>query len=664
MNNPQKAHPPKPPLVLRIGVTGHRPEPANIPEEKRKRPLPDIPAIQKTVFSVLEVIRNTFKGIADTSGHLFDLTTNPSSQQGGGVLRIVSALASGADQWVAQIATLPDLNFELQCILPFQQDEYINDFSDLSEKELFNKLLNQASSVLELDGKVIRDEAGNRKPDNHSYEAVGRALLNQTDILIAVWDGKEANGKGGTGQVVKEALMNGIPVIWVPWSAPGKWSLQAAKWQLLEELSDMEDDVDHLSEIIEELLLPPKEIPVSGLESGKSLRSAYFSETRKKGNVQHGIWLLFRNIICGEIFTKKGMKDAFRYFRVDDFESDEAKKSEKFWKFDAEGKPYRNPLISMQNWVDERYTRHYAWANGLSVYYGNMHRSAFMLNYLLGAMAVFLALICVATGVSGTLQTGWIIAELIVIIGILALTFRGRLKQWHQRWIDYRTLAEYLRLSRCLILMGGGTSQVVYGGHLRSYGNPAHTWMNWHYKAIERAAGIPNVCFTGDYLGSCQDLFRDGLVEGQVRYHKSTFRRFEKMDKRLHKMGDWLFIATLAACALHLVHIWVEEDLRFNWIPDHLSTWMTLLCAFLPALGAAFAAIRSHGELQRLAQRSKAMEENLTELQSELAKIPVTGEMLNSVKLRYHFDRVSNLMTSEMLDWRVVFQDRPLGLPT
>jgi hypothetical protein len=67
--------PPLAPLVLRIGVTGHRTEPDVMPPgEKRKRPIPDIPAIRASINEVLEVIRASFKGVADTKGELFDLT--------------------------------------------------------------------------------------------------------------------------------------------------------------------------------------------------------------------------------------------------------------------------------------------------------------------------------------------------------------------------------------------------------------------------------------------------------------------------------------------------------------------------------------------------------------------------------------------------------------
>lgn len=58
--------PPRAPLVLRIGVTGHRTEPDVLPQgEKRKRPITYIPAIRTSVHEVLEVILASFKGVAD-----------------------------------------------------------------------------------------------------------------------------------------------------------------------------------------------------------------------------------------------------------------------------------------------------------------------------------------------------------------------------------------------------------------------------------------------------------------------------------------------------------------------------------------------------------------------------------------------------------------------
>ncbi|MCX6927567.1 MAG: hypothetical protein NT154_30820, partial [Verrucomicrobia bacterium] len=117
---------------------------------------------------VLGVIHDSFKGVANTSGHLFDLRPSTETQSYRSNLRLVSALAAGADQWVAQEALRQ--GFELQAILPFDRDEYRKDFAG-SEVGAYDELLDGASAVLELDGKVDRDGEGNRKPDNRSYEA-------------------------------------------------------------------------------------------------------------------------------------------------------------------------------------------------------------------------------------------------------------------------------------------------------------------------------------------------------------------------------------------------------------------------------------------------------------------------------------------------------------
>lgn len=661
-SNTKPMLPPRAPLALRIGVTGHRTEPDDLPDEKRKRPIPDEAYIHRSVIEVLKVIGASFKGVSETSSEYFAGTEINEQRPFGGSLRIISGLASGADQWVTEAAVA--LGYELQCILPFDRDNYRQDFSDGIEAKTYESLLAKATSVLELDGRADVDENGSRKPDSSSYEALGKVLINQSDLIIAVWDGENAHGRGGTGQVVVEALQNGVPVVWIPWKSTGKWRLFHPSWRLLDQPADLKDESERLKETVSGLLLPPFSNTKNGSKCQDSLLDEYFREKQKKGNPHLGWWMVFRALICGEI-CKKGLKGIISEFRVKNFEDTEKEKAASYWNTESEkGNSGSSEDSNLLKWLIEKYMKHYAWANGLSRYYGNMHRSAFVMNYLLGAIAVFLALVCIALGIHGKLQAGWIISELVVILGILILTNRGRKKRWHQRWIDYRTLAEYLRLARSRVLLGGGSLQVAYEGHLSGYGNPAHTWMNWHYRAIERAAGLPNVVFTGDYLKKCSNLWVKGLVQRQIVYHRDAHKRFSKMDRRLHHAGDFLFIGTLFACVIHLAHLWLEHNPKFDWIPESTGNWMTLLCAFLPALGAALAAIRNHGEVQRLAQRSNAMEETLTHLNREMASEIIEEGSLASSRLRYHTDQVSNLMTNEFLDWRVVFQDRPLGLPT
>jgi hypothetical protein len=399
------------------------------------------------------------------------------------------------------------------------------------------------------------------------------------------------------------------------------------------------------------------------------LREEYFAESPKRGNLLHGWWAAFRNLVCADLLRPRSWKVAasLRAFRVDPFLASARQQAAREWttRQSVADAPMSHQMpADVRAFVDEAFLPHYAWANGLSMYYGNLHRSAFIVNSLLGALAVFLALVGIAAGITGRRQAPWILAELIAILCILGLTHVGRRQRWHQRWIDYRTLAERLRLARCMSLLGGGGPQVVHAGHLAGYGNPLHTWMHWHFRAIERAAGlVPGVCFTRAYLASCREFWRESLIQDQRSYHEKTGGQFTTLDRRLHRAGNALFVLTLVACLLHAGHLGVGGDIRFDWIPHAVSGWLTLLCAFLPAAGAALAAIRSQAETHRVAQRSLAMQDALQDLQMDLATVPIEERGLNSARLRECADRVSNLMIRETEDWRVVFQDRPLGLP-
>jgi hypothetical protein len=46
-----------------------------------------------------------------------------------------------------------------------------------------------------------------------------------------------------------------------------------------------------------------------------------------------------------------------------------------------------------------------------------------------------------------------------------------------------------------------------------------------------------------------------------------------------------------------------------------------------------------------------------------MASVPTRPGELNSVRLNQNARQVAQLMVNETLDWRVVFQDRPLDLP-
>ncbi len=119
---------------------------------------------------------------------------------------IVSALAEGADCLFAEMA-LDFLKAELLAVLPMAQDIYLDDFSSDAAKEVFDVLLQKSART-----PIILPKQTSRET---AYLKAGEYIADHCDILVAIWDGKPAQGPGGTGQIVEIARQNKKPLIWI-----------------------------------------------------------------------------------------------------------------------------------------------------------------------------------------------------------------------------------------------------------------------------------------------------------------------------------------------------------------------------------------------------------------------------------------------------------------
>jgi hypothetical protein len=157
------AHPP-----LRIAVTGHR-------------YLAEIGKLREAVEAALDRIAALYPGRRWV---------------------VISALAEGADRLVTELALRRDRT-TLTVPLPLPPSEYASDFGSARSRRKFERLLARAEKVVQLPPAPTREAA---------YVKVGEYVAEQAEVLIAVWDGREAQGEGGTATVVGRALRRGIPV--------------------------------------------------------------------------------------------------------------------------------------------------------------------------------------------------------------------------------------------------------------------------------------------------------------------------------------------------------------------------------------------------------------------------------------------------------------------
>lgn len=620
-----ESKPPRPPLILHVGVLGHRP----VPE---KRPMPDVDALRSVIRDILQRIQDAVAGLASAHGDIFSL--DQTGDHAGGIVRVISSLAEGADQWVADEALR--LGYELQTPMPFGGDEYAKDFQGSALTE-FNRLKDQASAILELDG------CRNRKRE--SYEAAGRLVIGQSDLIIAIWDGLDEKGRGGTAQMVRESLRNGVPVVWIKWAAPEQWQLlDTSQWRVLQNADELKGEFTRLTALINDILIPPDLKAIQKQRTQTNGRERYFNETKRQWNVLGCMWRLLRWLVL--------FKNPKCVWRLPSYLAKTNEDWQKEWK-----KPSKFNK-SLVDWIDKPYLVHYAWANRSALFYGDLHRSYTALNYILGTLAVLCALLGIPSLVNGHRETAAILLELASIGLIIFLTLRGAIGHWHERWIQYRILAERLRIARFLDLLGGGRQHFTLPAHLGTYGNPADTWVYWHYRSVSRSAGLPNIQFSSAFLQSVQAAWRDILIESQIEYHKNNEHDLSTVDHRLHWLANSLFGVTFIVCAIHFSLVNAMKH-----VPIWAAILLITLNALLPAFGAAVAAIRNQGEFHRIAQRSRAMYEELVDLKLLLSQIAPRGEELKSLEIRRVIEQVARLMINETLDWRIVFQDRPLALP-
>jgi hypothetical protein len=94
----------------------------------------------------------------------------------------------------------------LTALLPLPKHKYLSDFGTAASKDEFLRFLERADQVRTLPPATSREEA---------YLAAGIYLLDHCDVLIAVWDGQQAQGTSGTGEIVQEARRRGMPFAWI-----------------------------------------------------------------------------------------------------------------------------------------------------------------------------------------------------------------------------------------------------------------------------------------------------------------------------------------------------------------------------------------------------------------------------------------------------------------
>jgi hypothetical protein len=119
-------------------------------------------------------------------------------------LAVMSPLAEGADRLAAEEALA--LGLPLTVLLPMPRPLYAQDFRSAASRDEFERLCAAATDVFELPitpgntPETIADPGPNR---SRQYAQGGVFLSAHCHVLLALWDGKPSTEIGGTAQVVR-----------------------------------------------------------------------------------------------------------------------------------------------------------------------------------------------------------------------------------------------------------------------------------------------------------------------------------------------------------------------------------------------------------------------------------------------------------------------------
>jgi hypothetical protein len=345
---------------VRVGVTGHR-------------QIADETVVARAVADRLEQIR----------GSLGPTRATPV------VFTILSALAEGADRIVARVAldASPEIDGELGAVLPLTLADYLDDFESDASRGEFRELLARSAAHIAL---LHKPTPVGRERDA-AYAQAGRYIVDHSDVLIAIWDGREAQGHGGTADVVAYAKQQCVPVVLVS-------------------VADGHDTDGHAHDKFDGSRMS---------EIGRRLKNSFQRIDRFN-----------RVSLTSRRESEKIIRERLRLGRP------------------LENTPMYRPYLLVADWALPSLAR----ADKLASANHTYHTALAWLIHMLAALAV--AVVAVQTLFFPD-EPRVLVGEIALVLMLLLAVATGRYTRFNDRWIGYRSLAEAFRSTLFLSLSGG-----------------------------------------------------------------------------------------------------------------------------------------------------------------------------------------------------------------
>jgi hypothetical protein len=511
---------------------------------------------------------------------------------------VMSALAEGGDRLVAQVAL--DLGLELIAPLPLPAHEYARDFSNDASRAEF-ALLCARARVLELPtASGEGDFAGGGPARDRQYGQLGVFISSHCQVLLALWDGQAAEGVGGTAEVVAFHLHGEMPGLPAGDAPPNL-------------LAD--DD----SDLVFHVHAPRgRDAGARALPPRWLLRASEHPGTEPMPRV-------YRRL----------------FGQLEGFNADARAHAARIARAGGSLLPASGPI----DWphtartIDSLYAR----ADWLAMHYRQrVHRSLLLLHVL----AVLTGLVFM---VYSELHRS--VLWVAVLLGIFAVGFAvaqvGARREWHRRYLDYRVLAEGLRVQCYWAIAGVPAAHRVRFAY-DSFLQKQDVELGWIRHAMRAASldGRPTAdagnaglrWVLTEWVGT-----REG--EGQLAYFRRSAEQRERKYRRTEALG-------------------------------RASLWTSLICAVLLLAGSVLPGIAAQGLLLlmgvaalfagvREAYSHKLADKELIKQYRFMARI-FTGAAqrlratTDPAQQRRVLEALGQAALEEHAEWILVHRERPL----
>jgi hypothetical protein len=641
-------------LPLVIGVTGHR----DLRDE-------DVPQLEREVAAILARLRRDYL-------HGDDETP----------IIVLSALAEGADRLVARVALRHGAR--LIAPLPMPIDEYRRDFEpglkpgNVAEfEELFEQAI--AAPVMPLQGRSLELIAKDGRQRAEQYRAVGIFITQHCNALLALWDGNEGKiAAGGSAEVVT-FKRDGIPLIV---SGSPRMSLDASEiGPVIEILTPRLKEASAVSQVA----VLPWGREVIGQYRGGIVRRGWHRLAAFAAHVLHRevadersklptaerrkleAWEQFGSLIG---LTYHFNRDAAALASNPDGATRSAQSIDYLFTdshggavVDIDAKTHA--MTSAPLWCR---------LHGIADALAQLRQSQFNRDWKMLFLLGFAAFVCFAMVTHAGYVSVWLLSAYSAVFLLIFVLFINAVAGHHQeRYLDYRALAEALRVAVYWKLVGIGSRYFDAKSDARhdpmvdinpiglvanSYPIKQPSELAWvkiclrNVERLDKAEGSAPRRI--DPVG--HTITRRYWVKGQFDYFKRQGRRRNSLAETIEAHSAVLLVLSPFVIAPILLYLTVLMP-GYRWLGLDVQQAVVIFIGLLPGVAAAWT-----GYSERLALKAQARQYDRMRALFERAYelLPEAIDDDRSVLAHALYQELGVEAMREHAEWVAVYRQRPI----